>query len=73
METMNQELASTFNNLGATSKILASVRERAERVEFQCDVEDYFDVLMALERINDAIDRVGEIILRQKRKGAQKG
>lgn len=69
MESLNKELAFTFKNLDATSKILASVRDRAERAEFQCDVEDYFDVLVALDRINDAVDRVGEIILRQKRKG----
>ena len=58
MSKLYQELDMVVDSLEGISRTLARVREAMEQVGPSPVVDDYFEILVAQERVNEAKDRL---------------
>jgi hypothetical protein len=59
------QLLNICNKLGPILKAMACIKETMEGASVL--VDDYFNILVALERINEAKERLGKIAEKQKK------
>ena len=60
------KLLEISNKLDPILNTLACIKETMERTEPSVLVDDYFNILVAFQRINEAKERLGKIVGKQK-------
>ena len=63
------KLLEISNKLDPILKTLACIKETMEQTGPSVLVDDYFNILVAFERINEAKERLGKIAEKQKQEG----
>lgn len=63
-----EKLAVLLNNLEAARKTLVCLKEMMERTKPLVLVDEYFQVLFALERVNEARGRLGKLLEKEDRR-----
>jgi hypothetical protein len=69
----DDKLLNICNKLDPILKTLGCFKETMERIGPSVLVDDYFNILVAFERINEAKERLGKIVEKQKQEEGRRG
>lgn len=66
MVAIKEQLSQALANLNTVSKTLGVIKDIVERTECQMVVEEYFQTLLTMEKVNEAIVSLERVVQRHR-------
>jgi enamine deaminase RidA (YjgF/YER057c/UK114 family) len=66
MVTVEEQLSLALANLNTVSKSLGVIKDMIDRTECQMVVEEYFQTLLTMEKVNEAIVSLERVVQRHR-------